>query len=164
MILNNLFNQWLLGGVNRPSILFMLLFQILQTSVPAYGKNMLLRYERLNPGEFITSKNERYKLILDPVGGITIYDQLNFSPYGKWSPTVSFLPGAAYAKSYLVMQEDNNLALYDASNMMLWSTETQNCRSGPAAFYLDDDGVAKIVNEFGIFWQSSNQNGGGTGY
>jgi L-asparaginase len=90
----------------------------------------------LSPGQTLTSLDGSATLLNDPVQGPVLTGTENNTTTTLWrllTPPVSGnMPGR------LVMQYDGNLAFYDQSNVLLWSTSM--APSGPAASALVLDG------------------------
>ena len=59
-------------------------------------------------------------------------------------------------KYTLIMQEDNNLVMYDVSGKAIWHTETDQKGMKPAYFTNDCSGTIKVVDNAGTtLWSRS---------
>jgi L-asparaginase len=91
----------------------------------------------LAPGQSISSLDGGATLTSDPVAGPILKTQGNSgAPLILWQPLAAPIDGAMPGR--LVMQYDGNLAFYDQSNTLLWSTDVT--ASGPSASALVLDG------------------------
>lgn len=83
--------------------------------VPPPASWRLVPGEQLNRGQFRTSRDGRFKLILQPDGNLVLYQ----GSYALWNSGTHYR-GVVRA----AMQTDGNLVLYDNYNRAKWATNT----------------------------------------
>jgi hypothetical protein len=114
-------------------------------------RNKLLIGEKLKKDERLISGNQKYH--------ITMQGDCNFVSYNteKSSPIWASNTWKKDDNCYAVMQEDNNLVVYDKSNTALWSSETYNKGINKTAYaLLSDDGMFGIYDKSNArLWASS---------
>ena len=105
--------------------------------------------EQLQEGQVKYSDNREYFLILENDGQLGIFNQ-NETKLWSSGPTAS-------GSSYLIMQADGNLSIYNktSNNKNVWSTKSNGLDRTHAS--IDNDGVLRVWNKLNqIVWSSSN--------
>jgi hypothetical protein len=97
----------------------------------------------LRAGSTMLSPDGYTSLTLDTDGNLALRNDFET----VWSANTSAGPG-----SYLVMQGDGNLVLYNKSNAPVWNTETNG--AGASTLYVQEDGNLVIYNNAGAIWSS----------
>lgn len=118
---------------------------IASSSVTQIVSDTLKSDEQLTKGQFLTSNNGRYQLILQEDGNLVLYEVKR----ALWSSRTN-----GKAVSRCVMQSDGNLVIY-GFNKAIWASRTD----GNAGAYLivqDDGNVVIYVNDKSIWATNTN--------
>jgi hypothetical protein len=91
--------------------------------------NTILQPSRLLRGQWLETADRRYKMVLQNDGNLVLYSPTR----AIWSTRTN-----GSTASYLAMQLDGNLVLYDANNRPLWQSQTND--RGISALVLQQDG------------------------
>ncbi|XP_073344783.1 B-type lectin plumieribetin-like [Pagrus major] len=111
------------------------------------SKNSLLKNEELHRGEYLLSKNGRWKAVFQDDGNFVLYDDGR----AVWASDTSGSDGFR-----LCMQPDCNLVIYDRTSDPKWATNT--CQSNEVEMcrvMLSDDGKLRLYRDEQI-WSSAN--------
>jgi hypothetical protein len=115
----------------------------LQPLLQSDATNSLTGGQKLTPGQYLTSDNLQYKLLLQTDGNLVLYD---FQNRASWSSGTSNRPVVQ-----AVVQSDGNVVLYDSSGKVYWSAGTGG--HGSANLILQDDGHLKLYSSTSrILW------------
>lgn len=114
----------------------------------ASGGNSLNSNQALSAGQFITSSNGNYRLVIQDDGNAVVYS-INRA---IWSSDTAGKPA-----NNLVMQGDGNLVLYDAQSKPYWYSSTAG--KGTSHLVMQDDGNLVVYNGNGQATWSSRTNG-----
>jgi hypothetical protein len=113
-------------------------------SVPTKG-NKLEQGMSLLPGDYLSSANNQYKLILQNDGNLVLYNKDNIHTWATFTPINGMVN--------LIMQEDGNLVLYGQNSTQFWASNTAN---KPNSFLiLQDDGNLVIYQNNIPTWSSN---------
>lgn len=112
-----------------------------------WAKDSLGPNECLAPGEFLTSSNGCFKLILQGDGNLVIYRQSN----GKatWSSKTS-----RTCTNRACMQGDGNFVTYDCSNKATWASKTSKKEGSWVVMQNDGNLVVYAWQSFRALWSS----------
>lgn len=97
--------------------------------------------------ENITSINSLYYLKIDNVGKLQLKDRLD--------NTIWQTQGSGMVDSFLKMQKDGNLVLYNKNSVPYWSTKTSGS-NGPFRFFIQEDRNLVVYDGRGVALWSSN--------
>lgn len=118
----------------------------------ARGSNMsdrLLKGQKLNRGEFLTSSNGRYSLAMQEDGNLVLYITGTIVPV--WSSRT-----CGERVAWLAMQEDGNLVIYKTDGTPIWKTDSS--ASDVAWFVVQDDGNLCCYRANGaVLWASNTR-------
>jgi len=112
---------------------------------PANSRNHLFSNQSLYQGDYLTSNDKRFKLIMQTDGNLVLYKNNNVA---IWH-TVTF--GKPYINR-LVMQGDGNAVLYDKNDKYYWNSHTNNYHNG--YLVLQNDGNLVIYQNGIARWNS----------
>lgn len=119
----------------------------------AHAAERLLGDASLRDDQSITSKNGRYRAVLQRSdGNFVVYD--NSTGKAVWATDVNAGAGAS-----VVMQLDGNLVVYDKSKSARWSSGTYEATAAKYFLQLDDDGQLSVQRgapeaSEGVLWSS----------
>jgi surface antigen len=105
--------------------------------------------EALQPGQWLRSPSQRYKLWMQTDGDLVLYR--------VWNHTIAWQTDTRVAGSFLTMQDDGNLVLRGPARKPLWSSRTSGYPGAVAV--LQDDGNV-VVSQHGVAYWTSNGLGG----
>jgi len=101
------------------------------------GKCILNANETLNEKQFLTSSNGSYFATIQTDGNFVLYVSSQFHhSHSKWSTKTD---GKSTGPYKLVMQNDNNLVIYDGWNEAIWASDTYKKGKPGARLVLQDD-------------------------
>jgi len=108
-------------------------------------KNSLKEDERLNHGEQLTSTNGKYRALMQNDG--------NFVLYGSRALWASNSTGTG--ASFVILQRDHNVVVYDSFSSPKWASNTNGRGSGSTVLVLQDDGNLVLYDGAGsAVWAS----------
>jgi hypothetical protein len=117
------------------------------------AKDVLKAEEILNKGQYISSKNGNYSLVMQNDGNLVMY----YTPLFNGAYARYFSSDTRNSGSYVRMQIDGNLALYKSSNTWAWTSGTGGRPFDPGIkLELTDWGTLQIVNGGGIVIKTLN--------
>ncbi len=93
----------------------------------------------LYSGQYLSSANGSYFLLMQTDGNLVLYISTNWVPINAMWSTRSW--ASSYQRPYrLMMQTDGNLVMYDNINRPVWASGTDNYGVKPHRLVLQDDG------------------------
>jgi len=105
------------------------------------NKDELIPGERINPGEYITSKpSGKFRLIYRTNGNLVLYDDRFGNMNKRWSSETYGQLG-----NRVIMQGDGNLVIYTDRDAAIWHTHTQG--NPGSRLILQDDGYIVIYTD-----------------
>jgi hypothetical protein len=114
---------------------------------PAWASDTLNPGETLKRGEYLTSDNQRYSLVLESDGNLVLYAGRR----ALWRSTTQ-----DQGVQRCTMQLDGNLVLYSRNGQSVWSTGTDG---RPGSFLvLQNDGNLVIYQPYPV-WASNTEEG-----
>ncbi len=121
---------------------------VAMSAVPAYAGDTLNPGEMLKRGDYLTSGNQRYRLVLERDGNLILIDA---GGHPIWATNTR---GQGVEKC--IMQPDGNLVLYTHNDQPVWAANTDG---RPGAFLvLQDDGNLVIYQPQPV-WASNTARG-----
>jgi hypothetical protein len=97
--------------------------------------------ESLHPGDYLTSPDGRYTLVLQNDGNLVLYGQNN---QPRWASSTE-----GHQVTEARLQDDGNLVLYDAAGHAAWASNTPGPTRVGLRLVLQNDGNAVIYEENG---------------
>ena len=111
---------------------------VASTIRPSYFRmDTLSMNQPMVPGQFIVSKNQRYKFTYQTDANIVLYRVSD----GRALWAMQTVNGAyGYPPGKLIMQTDGNLVAYDNANAAKWASNTGNRGASPWRLVMQNDG------------------------
>lgn len=109
-------------------------------------KDYLKANEELKHGEYLLSKNEKYKLVFQLDSNLVVYKD---GTIVEWTPKPDIFKKGA---TKCFMQSDGNFVVYNARDSALFNTGTYNYPK--AILFLHDDGIFAIYSGSKQVWKS----------
>ena len=109
---------------------------------------LLTRGESLAPGQFVTSCDGRFRLIMQTDGNLVLYRMVS----GQQSTALWYTSTHGTGAQKAIMQTDGNFVVYDASNTARWLTWTHN--NPGAHLALQNDGNLVVYQSSSALWWS----------
>lgn len=132
-------------------LLFIAVIILFQTGCNDDGNNLFVG-EQLPVGEWLQSKNMKFRLTLQANGNLVLKDMDTGTL--EWRSQTVGKPAA-----YLMLLQNGNLVLFSTSDQPLWTSGTAG--SGATELVLTDNGRLKLKKGDNVVWSVGNENNGG---
>ena len=120
---------------------------VVLSAAPAYARDTLNPGEMLKRGDYLTSENQQYSLVLERNGNLVLYA-------GRRVLWASNTPDQGIQGC--AMQPDGNLVLYTRNDQPVWSTSTDG---RPGSFLVvQNDGNLVVYQPYPV-WASNTERG-----